>query len=247
MKRSCPSDSSVTRRKVSRQTRGASNGSSLEHQHQRARRPGTIPAQRIPRVACVTSTAAGRRPAAARLLQVLEEFRARVEHHHVALVLERRLVRFEAAIERVELGVLPERRGVDRRRLGVAFALDLLRLPVGFGEDDLALAIGVGADLLRLGAALRAQLVGDALALRFHALVDLRQHFVGQLDAPQAHVDDLDADRARVGVDLLPRLGHDLVALGRDHLVDGALVDLLRADWRGSSAPGGASRLPRRR
>src|SRR6266550_6163213 len=166
--------------------------------------PGKLPAPPAP-VRSLFARAALRSPAAARLLQILEEIRAWVEHHDVALVLERRLVRLQTAIERVELGVLPIGAGVDRGSPGVAFALGLLRLLVGVGENDLALAIGVSTDLLRLGAALRPELVGDALALGFHPLIDLSEHFVRQLDTAQAHVDDFDADRPRVSVGFLSR------------------------------------------
>src|SRR6266496_1859737 len=123
--------------------------------------PGKLPAPRVPGSA-LFARAALYGPAAARLLQVLEEIGARVEHHDIVLVLERRLVRLQAAIKRVELGILSIRAGVDRRSFGVAFALGFLRLLVGVGEYDLALAIGIGADFFRLGAAQRAKLVRDA-------------------------------------------------------------------------------------
>ena len=69
--------------------------------------------------------------AAGRILQVLEEVRTRVEHQDVALVAEALAIRLEAAVEGVELGVLLERAGVDRRRLGIALALDALRVAIG--------------------------------------------------------------------------------------------------------------------
>src|SRR5262245_1255150 len=76
----------------------------------------------------------------------LEEFARRVDHHHIASVAKTRAVGFEAAIELRELRVAAERIGIQRRRLGIALALELLRVPVGFGDDHLALAIGVGAN-----------------------------------------------------------------------------------------------------
>src|SRR5450432_1230587 len=203
IKRSCPSESSVRRRKASRQVRGAISGSRPSITNTRAHAASRLSGTACSPVWRLLVRAALRSPPAAGLLQILEEIGTRIEHHDVALVLERRLVRLQAAVERVELGVLPVRAGINRGSLGVALALGLLRLLVGVGENDLALAIGVGADLLRLGAALRPQLVGDALALGLHALVDLREHFVRQLDAAQAHVDDFDADRSRVSVGFL--------------------------------------------
>src|SRR5450631_584442 len=74
---------------------------------------------------------------------------------------------------------------------------------------------------------MRPELVGHALALGLHALVDLRQHLVGELDAAQPYVDDLYPDGPRIGIRFLPRFVHDLVTLGGDRLVDRALVDLL--------------------
>src|SRR5579862_768474 len=71
---------------------------------------------------------ARRRLACSRVLEVLEEFGARIEHHQVALVAKRRLVRLEAAVERIKLGILGVRLRVDRRCLRIARALDLLCL-----------------------------------------------------------------------------------------------------------------------
>src|SRR6266568_2747332 len=68
------------------------------------------------------------------VLEVPEELRARIEHQHVALVLEGGAVGFEAAVKGVELGILVEGARVDRRGPGVAFALDALRVAVGLGD-----------------------------------------------------------------------------------------------------------------
>src|SRR2546428_1297354 len=227
MKRSCPSERSVSRRNASRQARGAISGSNPSSTSTSAHAARSVPGTASPvrsLLAAGTWRALG---AGAGLLEILEELGARIEHHDVALVPERRLVRLETAVEGIELGILTVRGGIDRRRLGVSVALGLLRLLVGVGQDHFALPIRVGTDLLRLGRALRAQLVGDALALRLHPLIDLRQHFLGQLDPAQAHVDDLDADLLGIGVGALPCRRHDLVALRRDRFVNGALVDLL--------------------
>src|SRR6185369_14552519 len=111
--------------------------------------------------------------------------------------------------------------------LGVALAAHALRVAVGLGEDHLALAIGIGADLLAFGAAGRAQLVGDALPLRLHAPVDRFAHFLRQVDALQAHVDDADADALQVLIHLLAHARHDLLALARDDLVHAADAELV--------------------
>src|SRR5215831_5760961 len=231
-KRSWPSESSVRRRNASRQACGARSGrspSSTSTSAQAARKDcGTISSLanrwwtlRGPRLLCISPRWPGllrarprRALAAAGLPQVLEELGARIEHHDVAPAPERGLVGLEAPVERVELGILSIGGRVDCRGFRVPVALGLLSLLVGVGQDDLALPVGVGADLLRFGRAHGAQLVGDPLALRFHALIDLRQDFFGQLDAAQPHVDDLDADLLRIGVGALPGRLHDLVALG---------------------------------
>ena len=174
-----------------------------------------------------------------------------------SLLLEARAIGLEAAIELGELRVAAERLGVDRRGLGVALALDLLRVAVGLGDDHLALAVGVGADLLALGGAGGAQLVGDVLALDVHAAVDRLGDVADEVDALDAHVEDLDAERLGV----VGRGGRatsciDLVALGREQsrtvrLVTSSLnaacttatggasrflmsTPLLRMNWRGS-------------
>lgn len=46
-------------------------------------------------------------------LEVLEEFRAGIEHHHVMVVLEAGTIRFQAAIKLVKLRILAKRLGID--------------------------------------------------------------------------------------------------------------------------------------
>src|SRR5438067_11279944 len=170
MKRSWPSDNSVSRRNASRHVCGARSGRrpSRTSTNAHAARKVSGTSRASPALVPVLLCAGTRRGLAnAGLLQVLEEFRVRIEHHQVVLVVERRLVRLEAAIEGIELGILSIRGSVDPRRLGITFALDLLCLAVRIGQDNLALPVRVRTDLLRLRRALRAQLVRHALALRF--------------------------------------------------------------------------------
>ena len=157
----------------------------------------------------------------------LEEVAARVDDHQVRLVAEGRPIRLEAAIELGELRVLAERLGEDRRRLGVAVALDLLRVAVRLGDDHFALAVGVGADLLALGRAGGAQLVGDLLALGRHAAVDRFGDVADEVDALDADVEDLDAEGLGVVAEAAAHVEHHLVALGREHAADRALGHLL--------------------
>src|SRR5450830_1508086 len=75
--------------------------------------------------------------------EILKELRPRIEHHHIAMILERGAIGFERAIKPVKLGILAKRLGVDFRSLGIALALDFLGVAVGFGKNDRALAVGV--------------------------------------------------------------------------------------------------------
>src|SRR5215467_9816913 len=155
MNRSCPSESSVSRRNASRQARGATSGSSpastSTRPHAARNESGTA---RLALDESLLGTRPRRALGFARLLQIPEELGVRVEDQHVSLAPERRLVRLEAAIEGIKLGVLPVRGSIDRRGPCVTLAFDLLRLLERIRKNDLALAIGVRADLLRFGCAL---------------------------------------------------------------------------------------------
>ena len=71
-------------------------------------------------------------------------------------------------------------------------------LSAGRRKGSRAFAVGRGLDLLGPFEALRAQLLGFALALRRHAVVD-RWLVPGQVGAVEADLDDLDAERPRLG------------------------------------------------
>src|SRR4051812_14467332 len=130
-KRSWPSVSATSRVKLSRHRRGATKGSKPSTTSTSAKAAHSESGTAFP-WAFFEGSSDGlfrrlRRPGAALAPEVAEEFRGRVEHHHVGLVAECRSVRFQAAIERVELRIGAVRGGVDGRRSGVAFALRLLR------------------------------------------------------------------------------------------------------------------------
>src|SRR5262249_26251791 len=131
--------------------------------------------------------------APSRAPEIPEELRIGIEHEDIALVLEARAVSVEAAIEGVELRILAERLGVDRRGFCVALALGALGVAVCLGDDHLAVPVRLCTDLLRLGEALRAELRRNALALGLHPAEDGLADFLWQLDALQPDVDDLDA------------------------------------------------------
>src|SRR5690606_8542184 len=92
-------------------------------------------------------------------------------------------------------GVCPEGLAVDARRLGVGLAADLLRPPLAVGEDAPLLALGLAVDLGAAPGAFGAELLGDALALGDHPILDLAADLVDVVEALDAHVDQLDAER----------------------------------------------------
>src|SRR3990172_7608346 len=130
----------------------------------------------------------------ARFLHIFEKVRAWVEDQYVFLRLEAFLVSAETAIQRIKFRRAPVGRGIQRRRLGIAFTANPLGLAVGFGQEYLALALGIGADLLRRLRALRAQFVRDSRAFRLHALIHRKADFVRQV-----HALDARSEERRVG------------------------------------------------
>ena len=88
------------------------------------------------------------------LLEISEELARRIEHQQIGLVFEYVHVGVDAAIEAEELGILIERRRIDRRGFRVAVAARFFRLPIRFGRDDYDLSVGVGANFERALAAL---------------------------------------------------------------------------------------------
>jgi len=158
-------------------------------------------------------------------LRLMSSFTALLELDEGKDVHERRLVGIQAAVERVELGVHPVGLRVDRRRPGVALALDLLGIAVCLGQQHLALAVRIGTDLLALGRADRPLLVGDALALGLHAAVHRLADLRDEVDALQPDVDDLDAEVLGGFLHGDANFLHRLLALARRDLVDRAAVD----------------------
>ena len=117
------------------------------------------------------------------------------------------------AVEAEEIRILAIGLGVDAIALGVALAADLLGLGRGVGQQHRDVAIGPGPDLLALLAALGAELGGLALPLGLHALIDRLAVLLRQVDAADAHVDDMDAERLGIAIELIAHLPHQLLAL----------------------------------
>src|SRR5215831_16398604 len=129
MNRICPSDISVSRRNVSRHSAGSRNGSTpsmmsisanavsrmfpIDHSRQTGIRAGSAPFVPSPpgrgargKGQTLLGRLAGR-------LEILEELGIRLENQDVVPVPEALLVRFEAAIEGIELGIGLVGAGVD--------------------------------------------------------------------------------------------------------------------------------------
>ena len=88
-----------------------------------------------------------------------------------------------------------------------------LGLLIGFGDQHRDVAIGLGADFLALLAALGAELGRFALPLGLHALIDRLAVLLRQIDAADAHVDDVNAERLRIVIELIAHLRHQLLTL----------------------------------
>src|SRR5690606_32709789 len=82
------------------------------------------------------------------LLEVAEEFTARIQHQHVALVGEAAAIGLQATVEGIELAILAVSLGINGRRLGIAITSYFFRLTIGFGQKHALLAVGVGTNAL---------------------------------------------------------------------------------------------------
>src|SRR5215467_6612710 len=149
---------------------------------------------------------------AGRIAEEAEEIAIRAEHHMRVAVLHAALIGLHGAIETEEVGVLAIGVGKDAVALGVALAADVFRLRIGFGEQHRDIAVGPGANFLALLAALGAEFGGFTLPFRLHALIDRLAVLFRKIDAANADVDDLDAERLRVAIELVAHLHHQRLA-----------------------------------
>src|SRR3569833_1219020 len=172
------------------------------------------------------SRAAELLPARVCIIEVFEEVAFGIDHQHVIAILERRAIGLQAAIEGIELLILIKGFSIGLRGLAVAFTAHFLRGAVGLGDDFGAAPIGVRADALRLLRALRTPLARDPRPLRLHAAEDRVADIRGQVHALEAHVDDADAELLSLLIGADRHEVHDLPALTRDDLLNGALAKL---------------------
>src|ERR1700685_96315 len=141
-----------------------------------------------------------------RVAEKAKEIRIRPQHQVGVAVLHAAFVGLHRAVKGEEPLILPIGLGVDAIALGVALAADLLGLGRGFRHQHRDVAIGPGSDLLGFLATLGAELGRLALPLGLHALIDRLAVLLRQVDAADAHVDDMDAERLRVAIELIAHL-----------------------------------------
>src|SRR5690606_21188016 len=149
-------------------------------------------------------------------LQIAEEIALGVQHQHIFLVGEALAVCLQAAVEGVELLVLPIGRRVDRRRLRIAVTAQLFGFAEGLCQQHPTLAIGVGTTTFGQFLTRGAMLAGFTLTLGAHPLEHAAVHLTRQVDTLDTHVHHLDAQLLlRRTIEGVGDLSHQLVTLPR--------------------------------
>ena len=97
-------------------------------------------------------------------------------------------------------------------------------------------------------AALGAELGRLALPFGLHAVIDRLAVLLRQIGAANAHVDDLDAERLRVVIELIAHLSHELLAsvahhVGQRRRAEHAAQRRIEQDGELRTGAGGADRL----
>src|SRR5207237_2058859 len=115
--------------------------------------------------------------------------------------------------------------GEDAVALAVALATYLFGLVGGIGDKHGNVAIGPRPDFLTALAALGAEFGGLALPLGLHALVNRLAVLFGQVGAADAHVDNSDAERLRLGFELLAHTRHQQRAIVLHDMGEGCLAE----------------------
>src|ERR1700682_563633 len=150
---------------------------------------------------------------ARRIAEKAEEIRIRPQHHMRIAVLHAAFVGLHRAVKGKEPRILAIGLGVDAIALGVTLAADLLGLGGSIRQQHRDVAVGPGSDLLALLAALSAELGGLALPLGLHALIDRLTVLLRQVDAADAHVDNINAEWLGLAIELIAHQPHQLLAL----------------------------------
>src|ERR1700688_3655028 len=169
--------------------------------------------RRAARARWIGRRGAARQRFARRIAEIAEEIRIRPQHQVGVAVLHAAFVGLHRAVEGKEPRILAVGLGVDAVALGVALAADLLGLGRGVRQQHRDVAIGPGFDLLALLAALGAELRRLALPLGLHALIDCLAVLLRQVDAADAHVDDMNAEWLGIAIELIAHQPHQLLTL----------------------------------
>src|ERR1700730_7507674 len=160
----------------------------------------------------------GLRALGCRAVQILEKAKEAAvggQNEGRAPAAQRITIGLHRAVEGEEFLVLAKSVGIGLDALRIAVAAHPLAIPLRLGEDHGAFALGIGADSLgRLGA-LAAVLRRLLLAFRLHAGEDRLAVFLGQVGAPDPHVDDIDAEGLPLSAYFIADLVHDRRALVR--------------------------------
>ena len=117
----------------------------------------------------------------ARIDEVPEKLRIRLQHHARVAVAEAGLIRLHRTIEGKEIGVAGERVGEDAVARGVTLTAGLLGFRLRFRQQHGHVAIGARADFLAALRTLGAELGRLALPLRLHALIHGLTVLIGQI------------------------------------------------------------------
>ena len=150
-------------------------------------------------------------------VEILEELRIRAQQKPGIARLERPLISLHRAVEGEEVRILAEGLGKDAVLLGIAIAPDALRFAGRVGLDHGDFAIGGAADTPRGTLAFGAELGRLPLPLGLHAAVDRLHVRFRQVDALDAHINDIDAKGSCFLVDLTEDGAHQLLALVAHH------------------------------
>src|SRR6185437_9329665 len=151
------------------------------------------------------------------VVEIPEELRIRAQQKARVVALERRRVSLHRPVEGEEVWILTEGVGEDAVLLGIAGAPDPLGLSRRVGLDHGDLAVCRAADAPRGALAFGTELGRLPLPLGLHPAVDRLHVRFGQVDALDTHIDDVDAKRRGLLVDLTENGAHQLLALVAYH------------------------------
>ena len=111
---------------------------------------------------------------------------------------------------------------VDPGGLGIALAALPLGVAVGLGQNHGTLAVGISPDAFSFLSAAGSEFHSHPQPLGPHPVEDRRADIRRQIDALDPHVHGGDAQMRGLLPERLAQNSHDLLAIGRQHLLNGA-------------------------